>query len=122
MTNNELKHYGVLGMKWGKRKAKRTPSEDSARVKQIRKKKIYEMSNKELQDANNRLQLERNYKQLNQKTNYGKKAVTAFIKTAGTMTAAVAAYSTYKKFGNQALDKIGDMVLKGINLSGKLTD
>ena len=118
MDRNYLAHYGVLGMKWGVRRKSRTPSADSAKVKAIRKKKVNEMSNQELRDANNRLQLERQYRDLTKKQNVGKKAVKAFIGTAGTITAVTAAYATYKKTGNQILDKIGNWVCSGIDLSG----
>lgn len=113
MNNNELYHYGVLGMKWGKRKG-RTPSADSADVKQIRKKSIDEMSNDELRKANQRLELERQYKQHTNKISIGRKVANVIIGTAGTMVAIGKAYDTYKKIGNGALDKIGDWVLKDI--------
>lgn len=119
MERNYLAHYGVLGMKWGVRRKSRTPSADSAKVKAIRKKKVNEMSNQELRDANNRLQLEKQYKDLTKKQNLGqlgKKAVKTFIGTAGTITAVTAAYATYKKTGNQILDKIGDWACGEINL------
>lgn len=113
MNNNELQHYGIPGMRWGVRK-KRVPSADSAEVKRIRKKKINEMSNQELQKANQRMELERKYKGYTKKTNYGKKALNAFIVTAGTVTSVLGAYDTYKKYGNGALDKIGDWVVSDI--------
>lgn len=111
--NNELKHYGVPGMRWGVRK-KRVASEDSIKTSNIRKKKIYEMTNQELQTANNRLQLERNYKQLTQRKSGIKKGISAFIKTAGTISAVTAAAATYKKYGNKLIDNIGDMIVKNI--------
>ena len=112
MDKNYLAHYGVLGMKWGVRK--KTPSADSAKVKAIRKKSVDEMSNQDLRDANNRLQLESQYKQLTKKTGIGKKAVKAFIGTAGTITAVTAAAKTYKKVGNAALDKLCDVITKDL--------
>lgn len=112
---NELKHYGVPGMRWGRRKG-RTVSEDYATTKQIRKKKISEMSNRELQTANNRLTLERNYKSLTKKANVGKSAVDAFIKTAGTIVSVAGAVAIYKKYGNMAVDKLGDAIVKSIKL------
>lgn len=120
MEKNYLAHYGVLGMRWGVRRKSRTPSVDSANVKAIRKKKIDEMSNQDLRDANARLQLESQYKQLTKKTSIGKKAVKAFVGTAGTITAVAGAAATYKKYGapiaSKALDKIGDLVVKSIDL------
>ena len=118
MERNYLAHYGVLGMKWGVRRKSRTPSADSAKAKAIRKKKVNEMSNQELRDLNNRLQLERQYKDLTKKKSVGKKAVQAFIGTAGTITAVTAAAAVYKKTGTAALEKIGDWVCSGIDLSG----
>lgn len=109
--NNELYHYGVLGMKWGKRKA-RPVSEDYKRAHS--KTKISEMSDAELRSRNNRLQMEKQYKDLTRKTNVGKKAFDAFVKGAGMITAATVAYGTYKKVGTKALDAIGDWVVKDI--------
>jgi hypothetical protein len=65
-----LKHYGVPGMKWGKRRARirSARSADSQAVLDIRAKKrdtkITSLSNKELQDAITRFNLEKQYKQL----------------------------------------------------------
>ena len=115
---NELRHYGVLGMKWGKRKG-RTTHEDYARAHS--KKKVSEMSNEELKNRNNRLQAEQQYKNLTKRTNYAKKIASAFIATSVTIAAVDRASKVYAKYGNAALDKIGDMVVKGIKVGGKLT-
>lgn len=109
--NKELCHYGILGMKWGKRKA-RYVTKDSNRVKKIRKKHIDEMTNEELKDANKRLELERNYKNLTVKKNIGKKAVQAFIGVAGTIVAIEGATGTYKRLADGALKKIGKATVK----------
>lgn len=106
-NQNELYHYGVLGMKWGRRKS--TRSADSAHVKNIRKKRVYQMSNQELRDVNNRLQLENQYKDLSSRQNIGKQAVKVFIGTAGTITAVASAAKTYKKYGELALKTIGNL-------------
>lgn len=134
MANNELRHAGVKGMKWGVRRyqnpdgtltpagRKRYGHEDYRRAHS--RKSIKSMSDVELKARNNRLQMEVTYKDLKNKSNKGKQAVKAFIGTAGTITAVTAAYATYKKFGKTtvaALDKIGDRMIKSINLSGKLT-
>lgn len=127
-NNHELYHYGVLGMKWGVRRAqrkinridrkadKKNWSNDQREVAKIKTKKVKQMSNAELQKLNQRNQLEITNRELKQKQNRGKRAVKAFINTAGTITAVTAAAAVYKKHGNQILDKIGDLIVKDINL------
>lgn len=118
--DGELYHYGVLGMKWGRRKdrsagiskrksKKRQMSDDAREAALIKKKKVSEMSNAELRKLNERKQLERTYASLNQKKSRGKKAFEAFVKTAGTISAATAAYATYKKVGKSILDKLNSV-------------
>lgn len=91
---NFLAHYGVKGMKWGKRgaaskgKLKITihESEDHKSAQKLKTKKLSQMSNKEIQDLNRRLQLEKTYKELNKTDSAfkkGKKFVDE-INTAGT--------------------------------------
>lgn len=78
-STDELNHYGVLGMHWGKRKGiisnsnpllrkkeKKVivPSDDHVKKVEIRKKKMEEMSNAELKAVNERMQLEKTYKEL----------------------------------------------------------
>lgn len=74
--DQQLNHYGVLGMKWGKRKAStsssaksknkstRSKSDDYKEAKSIRKKKPSQMSNSELRKVNERIRLESEYKRL----------------------------------------------------------
>lgn len=68
-----LAHYGVKGMRWGYRKSesggrvksgKRTASEDFIRSRELGKKKVHELSNSELKDLNERMNLEQNYARL----------------------------------------------------------
>lgn len=63
--NNNLKHTGVIGMKWGVRR-QRTPShQDYTSVRELKKKKLRELSNDELSRMNRRMDLEKRYKDLN---------------------------------------------------------
>jgi hypothetical protein len=119
MDKNTLSHHGVKGMRWGVRK-RRNVSDDSAKTTAIRKKHISEMTNQELRDANNRLQLERQYKDLTKKTNIGKKAAKEYIATAALITGVVGATATYKKYGapiaGKVLDAIGNYAVKGLKI------
>ena len=128
MDNNELYHYGVLGMKWGVRrspsqlghkiriKRKKKPSEPIHEdyKKAHSKKRVSSMSDAELRNRNNRLQMERQYAQLTKKNSKGKKIVSGLIATAGTIAAAEGAYKTYKRVGNRILDKLGDYAVRDI--------
>lgn len=113
----ELQHYGVKGMRWGVRR-KRTYHEDYQKAHD--RKSVRDMSDKELRERNNRLQMEQQYAQLTRKKNRGQQAVKAIIAGAATLKALEGAYKTYKKYGDGALDKIGNWVLNSINLSGPL--
>lgn len=113
----ELKHYGVKGMQWGVRRTKTPVSDDSAKVKTIRKKKIDSMTNQELQTANNRMNLERNYRDLTKKKNMGEKVLkgmAAFTLTVSTVAAAYKSSQTVKKAVNSVIDKIGNKIVKDI--------
>ena len=129
MADRELYHWGVKGMKWGVRRYQNKdgsltpagrkryaePHEDYKKAHD--KKSVKQMSDRELRERNNRLEMERKYEQFTKKKNRGKAVVNAFIATAGAITAAQAAYKTYAKLGNSALDKVGNYVLKSIDLS-----
>lgn len=85
---SELKHAGILGMKWGKHKIKSTStvtkSEDHVRTQKLKKKKMSEMTNTELKDLTNRLQLEKQYKDLSKsQMSSGKKFVSDTLKEVG---------------------------------------
>lgn len=66
MTNDELTHYGVKGMRWGFRKAdKRPASAEYERTESIKTERkvsgIKALTNKELKDAIERMNLEKQY-------------------------------------------------------------
>jgi hypothetical protein len=91
MYKNYLMHYGIKGMKWGVRRTEklrkqRQASEDHKKKKELKKKKIHEMSNAELKELNNRLQLEKQYKDLNS-TGKGKSFVSKILKASGDQVA-----------------------------------
>ena len=117
---DSIYHFGIKGMKWGIRRyqnkdgsltlqGKMRYSEDYKRAHSG--KNIKEMSDTELRNVNNRLQMERQYSSLTRKTSRGKKIVQTLITTAGTLTAAEGAYKTYKKYGDQAINAIGNLVV-----------
>ena len=102
-----LMHYGVLGMKWGKRKARASNSSEQAPKKR-------HMSNKELQARIKRLKMEKEYAQLiasPPKTS----RVEKLIKGAGTVAALTASAATIYK-NMEKMSKIYKMAKKA---SGK---
>ena len=73
MSHSELMHYGIKGMRWGVRKSRIKKAKRWSSSKQA---KIDGMSDDQLKRANNRLRLEKEYRQLTQTTfeRYRKKA------------------------------------------------
>lgn len=114
---DELRHWGVKGMRWGVRKQ---ASKDSEEVRSIRKKRIKEMSNDELKKANNRLNLEQQYKNYTKSKRTPQKIASDFIKTAGLVTGVIAAYTKLKPLAEKAVSKIGDKVMKDVNFNIKV--
>lgn len=97
--NNELYHHGVLGMKWGRRKARTKSSSRKSKGKKIplhedyinahSRKSVKSMSDKELKNRLQRLNMEQQYERLNpSKVNAGKKYATKVL-AAATTTATV---------------------------------
>lgn len=113
MSNNFLAHYGVPGMKWGKRSAKSVRGKktfgpisadasaaNDAKAK-IKKSGTRSLSNQELQTVVTRINLEQQYSKLSpSKMQRGKKITSKILGGAG----------------NQA---VGAIVSKGVNLGIK---
>ena len=96
-VNTVLQHYGVVGMKWGKRKAAAIPASDDSTKAATLKVKAKQggpkaLSNQELQTLVTRLNLERQYSQLNPKVKSdGQKFLEGALQVAGPMAVDLAA-------------------------------
>ena len=102
-----LMHYGVLGMKWGKRKARTSNSSEQAP-------KNRRMSNKELQARIKRLKLEKEFAQLTASPPKTSR-VEKLVKGAGTIAAlSTSAVTIYKN-----MDKIAKIYKVAKKASGK---
>lgn len=129
MTNEELMHYGVPGMKWGVRKApqtsggskrkstkskmdewreKRKASKEAKEASKPKKRKLSELSDEELARRIRRAQMEDQYKQLRPEKEKGE----GFTKTVMNKVVKPAAISSGERFLKNALDKYGDNLLK----------
>jgi len=74
---DDLAHFGIPGMKWGRGKARRTSSKSKPKNKPrivsddhkkkvlLKGKKIHEMSNEQLRELTTRIQLEKQVRDLN---------------------------------------------------------
>lgn len=112
MNEEELYHYGIKGMKWGIR---RTPqqlghktkkskedrmSDDAKKAKSLKKKKVYELSNSELKELNKRLNMEKQYRDLN--PSVIKKGVKFVAATGAFLGSAAALYNNANNVANIA--------------------
>lgn len=86
--NSELKHYGVLGMRWGRRSGGSITSSKTKKASKKNKKKVSEMSDSELREKVNRIQMEQQYSKLtSQNVKSGKQYIDKLIKTGATIAA-----------------------------------
>ena len=105
-----LKHYGVLGMKWGKRKARSTVSSNkkpksTTITKPKSKPTKRRLSDAELRAVVNRMRLEREYADLTYRASSRSK-VESVVRTIGTVaaltTSAVKIYENLNKLSKIA--------------------
>lgn len=132
MTNNELYHYGILGMKWGVRRSeaqldrvrgkarKGNWSDDAKTAAEIKTKSVKQMSNAELRKLNEREQLENQHKQLNPSSI--KKGAAYVAGATAIMATSLTFYNTTnntvkvgKDVSNKIIDSIGNMVMSDLN-------
>ncbi len=129
---NELRHYGVKGMKWGVRKNRGGVSTFRSRFKSDyespkgdRKRKVYtkqgyQLTDKELNRRIKRLSKEKQYQDLQREVNStrmssGRKAVSKALAGVGTLAlTSVATYGVAKIINTN----VGDSVM-GVNVKGK---
>jgi hypothetical protein len=82
-----LQHFGIPGMKWGRHKLKERAtrlaserSDDENTKRELRTKKVYAMSNADLKKINERMQLEKTYRELRSAdVNPGRKFITGIL-------------------------------------------
>lgn len=78
-----LAHFGVKGMKWGVRRDRQSSGGHKKSRGRSKKQDLSSLSNQELQDRINRIQLESRYRQLTEKPSLGKRAAKATGKLVG---------------------------------------
>lgn len=115
-ADDVLAHYGVMGQKWGVRKDRRQLSSDAFEAKNLKRKvarrNVDALSNNELKALTTRMNLERQYKQLNPHVaSKGKQYLAASI---GTAALGVTVFNMYHSpAGKAAMDAAQEWIKRG---------
>jgi len=119
-----VEHTGVKGMHWGVRKSTsgskpaKPMSTDAKKVAKLKAKPASALSNKQLKEANERLNLESNYKRLNpSKVGQGRKVASEILATVGI---GIAAYNIVKSPAGKAMVDLGKTAISGILIGSKM--
>lgn len=125
MSNDDLLHYVVKGMRWGVRRANKSSepsrrSEDHIKSRQLKRKPISSLSNAELRFLNERLNLEQNSKRLNPSTvKTGRDTAKEIVATVGVITSVIGLTRTP---AGKAAIQLGKRVLFAANPMNKLVN
>lgn len=108
-----LEHHGIKGQKWGIRNKSRAPTKSSTDYKksrELRKKSVTALTNKQLTTLNKRLELEQKHSQLNPtKVMSGKRKAEYIL---GTIGVGVAAYNLLHSPAGKAAGAVGKAAVR----------
>lgn len=87
VDEDTLAHYGVPGMKWGKRRSRNKARREANAQRAEARARVKDMTDEELKAGINRLKLEKEFKQLNaHEVSAGQKFATKILTEVGTQT------------------------------------
>ena len=112
LVTNIVEHTGKKGMKWGVRRGSKEPMKTSSehkKVSELKRKKTPQLTNKQIKTANERMNLEQNFRRLNPDAKArGQMKVKAVLAGLGT---AIGLYNTINSKAGQASIAAGKKVI-----------